>query len=219
MTDIVDMDLAENPENRLPVVLILDASSSMAKQPIAELNEGIKVFKEELLKDTQARLSVEVSIVVVSGEKAFVSQEFVTADNFEPKELLADGRTPMGEGIKLAIEELQARKDSYKRNDIGYFRPWIIIMSDGQPTDEWKVPAAQLRKEEENGSLICYPIAIGLADIDILGQMSGVNQPVRLKGLAFKEMFQWLSASVTEVSRSGVGNAVELPPVAWGEVK
>lgn len=92
-------------------------------------------------------------------------------------------------------------------------------MSDGQPTDEWKVPAAQLRKEEENGSLICYPIAIGLADIDILGQMSGVNQPVRLKGLAFKEMFQWLSASVTEVSRSGVGNAVELPPVAWGEVK
>lgn len=218
MEGIVDIDFAENPENRLPVVLILDASSSMAGQPIAELNEGIKLFKEELLKDPQARLSVEVEIVVVSGEKATVVQEFVTVDNFEPKDLIADGRTPMGGGIELAIKELGERKDSYKRNAIGYFRPWVMVISDGRPTDEWKIPAAKLREEEQKGSLICYPVAVGLADVDILSSMSEVNQPVKLKGLAFKEMFRWLSASVTQVSRSGIGNAVDLPAVSWGNV-
>jgi uncharacterized protein YegL len=215
--EITEIEFAENRESRLAVVLILDASSSMAGEPIKELNEGIKIFKEELLKDTQARLSVEIEIVVVSGEEAIVVQEFVTVDNFFPEPLKPVGRTPMGGGIELAMQELAGRKDSYKRNDISYFRPWLIIISDGQPTDEWKIPATKLKEAEERGELICYPVAVKKAEISILSQMSA-NPVVKLNGLQFKEMFKWLSASVTEVSRTGVGNAVELPAVSWGNV-
>lgn len=215
---IIELEFAENAENRLPLILILDASSSMAGNPITELNKGIEVFKEELLKDSQARLSVEIEIVLVRGEEPTIVQEFVTVDNFIPPKLETLGRTPMGSGIQLALEELANRKELYKRNEISYFRPWIMIISDGQPTDEWRNAAAKLKAAEKNKELICYPVAVGDAEIKILSEMS-FNTPVKLNGLEFTKMFQWLSASVTEVSRQGVGNAVELPPVSWGSIK
>ena len=36
------MEFAENPEPRVPVVLLIDKSASMNGQPIEELNNGIK---------------------------------------------------------------------------------------------------------------------------------------------------------------------------------
>lgn len=53
-------EFAANPENRVPVILSLDTSGSMSGQPIEELNRGIAAFKEDILRDTQAALSVEV---------------------------------------------------------------------------------------------------------------------------------------------------------------
>ena len=41
-------DFAENPENRVPCVLLLDISGSMAGSAIAELNAGLATYKDEL---------------------------------------------------------------------------------------------------------------------------------------------------------------------------
>jgi uncharacterized protein YegL len=54
-------DFAQNPEPRCPCLLLLDTSGSMQGRPIAALNEGIKVFKDELLGDTLAAKRVEVA--------------------------------------------------------------------------------------------------------------------------------------------------------------
>ena len=40
-------EFVENPENRCPVILLLDASASMSGQPIQELNRGVAAFKGE----------------------------------------------------------------------------------------------------------------------------------------------------------------------------
>ena len=57
------LEFVENPENRCPVILLLDTSGSMSGQPIQELNRGLAAFKEDVMKDAQASLSVEVAIV------------------------------------------------------------------------------------------------------------------------------------------------------------
>ena len=43
-----DAVFAENPENRCPVVLVLDTSGSMAGKRIEELNAGLQTFRDEL---------------------------------------------------------------------------------------------------------------------------------------------------------------------------
>jgi uncharacterized protein YegL len=53
----------DNPENRCPVVLLLDTSGSMTGEPIQELNQGVALFRDNILKDARASLRVEVAIV------------------------------------------------------------------------------------------------------------------------------------------------------------
>jgi hypothetical protein len=43
-----DATFAENPENRCPVVLVLDTSGSMSGNRINELNAGLQTFRDEL---------------------------------------------------------------------------------------------------------------------------------------------------------------------------
>jgi uncharacterized protein YegL len=54
--------------------------------------------------------------------------------------------------------------------------------------------------------------------MEALKQLS-VREPVKLQGLRFRDLFQWLSASLSSVSRSQPGQAVELSnptgPKGW----
>src|ERR1700733_2504801 len=89
------LEFARNPEARCPCVLLLDTSKSMAGERIAALNQGLQVFRDELVKDPVARQRVEIAIIAFGGEVQVV-QGFVTADNFPPPLLQAQGVTPMG---------------------------------------------------------------------------------------------------------------------------
>jgi uncharacterized protein YegL len=114
-------EFVENPENRCPVILLLDTSGSMSGQPIQELNRGLAAFKEDVLRDSQASLSVEMAIVTFGPVQ--LTQGFTTIDQFTPPKLEASGDTPMGEAIEYALDLLEARKTTYKDNGILYYRP------------------------------------------------------------------------------------------------
>ena len=47
--------------------------------------------------------------------------------------LTANGNTPMGEGVRLALDLLDKRKQEYKDKGVDYYQPWLVLMSDGQP--------------------------------------------------------------------------------------
>src|ERR1051326_788339 len=96
------LEFADNPEPRCPCVLLLDTSKSMSGEPITALNDGLRVFREELLKDTLARQRVEVAIVTFGGSVQVV-QNFVTVDSFNPPLLEPRGQTPMGTGVLQAL--------------------------------------------------------------------------------------------------------------------
>ncbi|MEH2414396.1 vWA domain-containing protein [Nostoc sp.] len=211
-------EFVENPENRCPVILLLDTSGSMSGQPIQELNRGLAAFKEDVLKDSQASLSVEVAMITF-GPIAKLMQDFVTIDQFTPPILKANHFTPMGAAIEYALDFLENRKQTYKDNGILYYRPWVFLITDGAPTDSWDSAAQRLREAEAQSRLSFFAVGVKGADMNILKQISPPERPpVMLNGLDFRELFVWLSASMKRVSSGKVGQAVALSAMGWGQI-
>ncbi|QLE39555.1 VWA domain-containing protein [Nostoc sp. C052] len=211
-------EFVENPENRCPVILLLDTSGSMSGKPIQELNQGLAAFKEDVQKDSQASLSVEVAMITF-GPIVKLTQDFVTIDQFTPPTLEVGGVTPMGAAIEYALDFLENRKQTYQNNGILYYRPWVFLITDGAPTDSWNSAAQRLRQAEAQSRLSFFAVGVKDADMNILKQISPPERPpVTLNGLDFRELFVWLSASVKRVSSGKVGQAVALPAMGWGQI-
>ena len=150
------VEFAENPEPRVPCVLILDISQSMQGNRINELNAGLRSYKDELLTDPLASKRVEVAIVTFGGD-VNRAVDFVTANKFEPPTLLASGNTPMGQAINNALDMIEERKSSYREHGIAYYRPWAFLITDGaaeRPLDADRA-ARQRRRTAEVVFVLC----------------------------------------------------------------
>ena len=213
----LSVEFATNPEPRCACVLLLDVSGSMSGRPIAALNEGLQAFAADLATDPLASQRVEVAIVTFGGEVTVV-QDFVTASAFEPRQLRSTGGTPMGAAITKAISMVDARKQQYRENGIVYYRPWVFLITDGEPTDKWQEAAAAVRAAEEANGLAFFAVGVEGANIDTLSKIA-VRAPLKLEGLKFVELFVWLSRSQRAVSTSKPGDQTALPTVdGWAVV-
>lgn len=209
-------DFASNPEPRCPCILLLDVSGSMNGRPINELNAGLVTFRDELLADSLALKRVELGIVTFGP--VHVEHPFTSAANFFPPILFAQGDTPMGAAITKALDMVEERKREYRANGISYYRPWIFLITDGAPTDEWQAAANKVFRGEEDKRFAFFSIGVQGADMKTLAQIS-VRQPLPLQGLQFRELFSWLSSSLRSVSRSTPGTEVVLEaPKGWTSV-
>jgi uncharacterized protein YegL len=218
---VLDRDaipFAENPDPRVACLLLLDSSGSMQGSKIDGLNMGLKAFRDDIVSDHLASRRTEIAIVTF-GDTVQELGDFVVAADFDPPTLQASGLTPLGEALDLALAKIAARKAVYDRNGVPSYRPWVFLISDGAPTDEWEEAAERAKEQQEAGRLALFAVGVGDdADYDVLRQIS-TRDPVKLHGLRFVEMFLWLSRSQQRVSASKPGDQVPLEaPTGWGTV-
>ena len=208
--EVVDEALLDNPEPRCPVVLLLDASYSMTGAPINQLNEGVHALYAALRDDDLASVRVDLSVISF-GQSVSVLQDFATVSESKAPKIEANGMTPMGEAIVTALRNIENRKNEYRNAGISYYRPWLFVITDGEPTDSVSEASSMLQNAISGKKVIFFGIGVENANIDRLRQISGSKDRVfKLNGLNFKELFQWVSSSLSSVSSSRVGDTLKL---------
>lgn len=217
-----DTDLIDNPTTRVPVVLCLDTSASMRGDKINELNIGVKQFFNAVKEDDIAKYSVELCIVTFSSTAKKVL-DFANIERqisaFEHMNLEASGNTAMGAAVNLSLELLESRKKEYQDKGVDYWQPWLVLMTDGQPTDNIQEASQKVSEMVNNKKLTIFPIGIGDgANMNRLKLFSPKRDPLKLKGLMLSEFFDWLGKSVKSTSQSTPGTSVKLPPIGWAEL-
>ncbi len=204
-----------NGEPRCACVLLLDTSSSMTGKPIDALNEGLRIFEKELKNDELASKRVEIAVVSFNSSVTIAS-DFTEAGNFTAPLLSADGLTAMGAGINKALDMLEARKTLYKQNGVTFYRPWLFMITDGYPTDVIESAISRSQSMETQKKVSFYAVGVEEADMRLLAQLTP-RTPLKLKGLAFRDMFLWLSGSMSAVSASNPTDETMLQsPLGWG---
>lgn len=215
-----DIQSPVNYEQKCLCVLLLDVSGSMTGNPINELQRGIEIFHSEIREDTTTANRLEVSIITFQSWVKVI-QNPALVNEFQMPILNADGATCMGEAITEGINLIEARKSWYKATGQPYYRPWLIVITDGEPTD---VPDLfdlhqTIQRDVDNKKYFFYAIGVEAANMDKLKQISSSQMPpAKLKGLKFADFFKWLSASMTQVISSVEDSVIALPsPSDWME--
>jgi uncharacterized protein YegL len=218
---IPDVALIDNSDERAPLVLVLDCSGSMSDDnKIGLLNEGLKTLETELKNDPITARCGRVLVISFGGDdNVELMGDWTDAMDFTAPELRAAGRTPMGAAMKCALDEIESQKTLMRSTGVSYKRPIVLLLSDGEPTDEWERVAEDCKNAETAHKVNIMPIAIGnQANKDILSDFSN-KRAMNLSGLKFKELFIWLSRSIQAVSRAPTGATVQLNPVdSWAQM-
>ena len=219
-------EFADNPEPRCPCLLLLDISGSMRGAPIAELNDGLMIFKDEISADALGAKRVEIGVVTFGPVQTV--NDFTSAQSWSAPTLHPQADTPIVSAVEHGLALLRNRKDAYRSNAVAYYRPWIFLITDGAPTDggannERLDIAARLIKEgEAEKAFSFFPVGVEGANFEVLRYISA-RDPLALKELRFRDLFTWLSSSLSSVSRSSPGDVISLQnpatPGRWGEIR
>ena len=176
-----------------------------------ELNKGLQDFYNEIADDVTTSQKLEVSLITFNHIVKTI-QEPALVENFTMPTLTATGSTAMVNAVNEAIDKVEARKNWYKETGQTYYRPWIILMTDGEPDDDQDVDAlaARIKKETEGKHFQFLPIGVEGANMTILDKIKGNIPPMKLQGTKFSSFFKWLSASMGTIVEAKEGEQVDI---------
>jgi uncharacterized protein YegL len=218
---IPDVQLIDNTSQRLACALVLDCSGSMSGKPIEALNQGLRVLETELKADAIASQRVQLLVVRIGEhptnlQPVSIVSEWTDANGFSAPTVEASGSTPLGVGVRLALQRIAEQVKKYNDAGIACNRPWVWMISDGAPTDpDWEDAARECREAVDRGKVVVFAIGTEGADHKALAKFT--DRVVMLHGLKFAELFLYLSRTASVGSRSAPGAEVQAPPpTGWG---
>lgn len=215
------VETPKNYEQKCLCVLVLDVSGSMQGAPIDALNQALRDFRAEVEEDFNASSRLEIGIVTFS-DVIDVVQEPTLVEGMAHHELKAAGLTYLVDGVRTAINMIKTRKSYYQETGQKYYRPWIVLFTDGAPDRGQDIEglSAEIKEGVDRKNFMFYPIGVEGADMEILSKIAHPSAPpMKLQGLKFVEFFKWLSNSMAIITSSKEGQNVQLPsPSSWSQI-
>jgi uncharacterized protein YegL len=200
---------------RVPVVLAIDTSLSMEGERMKGLNQSLQSFVD-MVRNSETVSTHGVFKLIAFGNSGIQETDWVHGEHLALPALTAGGNTPMGGAMRRALQEIEDLKAMLRAQGIPYFRPWVFLLSDGEPNDEgWQAAAAECKQACQDKSVFIWPIGIPPnADVDALKSFcrDDVQTYMAGKNNDFTAIFEWLFSSIGIASGSGgKGIQVEAP--------
>lgn len=208
-------------EPHMALLFLLDTSGSMEDargdyygklKPINELNSAINRFKGSVCEDSQTRDILDVAIINFDDDYT-VLQEFTPVEEMKTINLTSGGMTNLGNALNKAVDMVEERSRFYRRMGTEPYKPWIVIISDGGPTDDITAVTARVNELVSQEKLAVWALSVPGANNAVLHQICG-QRVLNLEGYDFKGFLDWANKSMRAVSRSAPGEKAkgqELP--------
>ena len=187
---------------KVPICLVLDYSGSMrfpdgTRSPkIDELNRNIDAFLDYVRNDPKAAKICDLCIITM-GDAVRIVSRYTTVDRIHFQHLAASGQTPLGTAMTKAVELLKERRQYYRDNDIEHYKPILMVMTDGDPTDDIDFISREVSDMVANKEMKIFPVGIGVNfNQASLARFSPLLKPKLIRNTeAFDKLFKLLSAS------------------------
>ena len=199
----------------LNILFLVDVSGSMRGQRIGEVNYAMESIFRELNRRDDPNSVIKVGIMEFSEQAQWVTPQPVLLENFVFTKIEAKPWITCYANAFNALGEKLSRKAFMDPNLGEYFAPVILFITDGEPTDFDKYPAA-LKKLQNNGwfrKSAKYAIAVGeearTTEIgNLLTGFTGVRENVRFadEGEALVDLIQYIALRASEVQTSLVSD-------------
>ncbi|MBP5544013.1 MAG: VWA domain-containing protein [Kiritimatiellae bacterium] len=174
---IQDQNLPALPIPHCPVMLVLDTSHSMWGQGMQDQQAALRTFHKTLgaLEFPDSRIEIAA---VGMGDNLKVLQPFtpLAESAIGTMSIRPKGDTPVGGALRLALDEIRRWTASLRGRGEGVATPQLILLSDGESSDDFSAEAAEIRSEAAAGRLCCRAVAIGARpNLSALAQIAGGN--------------------------------------------
>ncbi len=197
----------------LPVIVLADISGSMSVDgKIQALNQSIREMLDTFRDEDDLRAEIHVAVVTFGRGEAREHLPLGHAAKAAWTDMPAAGNTPLGMALNTALQLIENRDRIPSRA----YRPTLVLVSDGQPNDEWQGPLEALLKSERAGKAFRMAMAIGPdADLDVLQTFLASSESRVFKAedaRKIRTFFRMVTMSVTSRSRSSNPNSAPPPP-------
>lgn len=200
---------------RLLTYICIDTSGSMKGEPIEAVNVGLQSLLSALRQNPYALDSVYLSIFTFDSEIKNVlpltSLEDVTLPTVSTPD---SGPTFLGKMLEELASAVQKERILGSANHKGDWRPILILLTDGKPSDVMAYNnAIPLIKSLNFGNIVACA-AGPKADPNVLKKLTDTVVSLdTMDSNSFAQFFQWVSASVAQTSVSvGAPTNNSLPP-------
>jgi uncharacterized protein YegL len=218
------IEQVRNKDQKCPVVFLLDTSGSMDGAPINELNNALTKLKDEILCEPILANRLEIGIVAFDDEARIERPiDLISGETVFPT-LSVGGLTNLVSGMNLAISIIEDRKAFYKSNNEQYYRPFIVLITDGAPTnttEEIEALDVLIQSKSDEKRFIFLPFGTEDADLQLLAKINAQTADQRLKreGMSYLmknmkkcvEVFQFVSASIATAMSSSTPTPFIVP--------
>jgi len=194
----------------IPVIILADTSGSMSVDGKNEvMNQALRDLITTFSGESRLNAEIHLSVITFGGE-AKMHLPLTPAHQIKDfKSFEATGGTPMGEALDIAKELIEDKESISSRA----YRPVIVLVSDGHPTDNWGGSFSDFCNSERAKKATRMAMAIGNdADESLMNDFINDLEAPLFKASNAQDIikfFRAVSMSVTSRSRSATPNQIE----------